>query len=152
MACTWFMQYSATTRRPCLILYCDETLSKFVKIRNNLLLFVFVSLSWIPVRWAIWLLWWPQTRLGFYQTRSAWSMDQWSNKNHSPINNFTPTFTKFCVMWEGQALPHEAKFHNCAGKIVDSRVFPSWSFDTWIKLIWFDISRARCLDNITLVI
>ena len=40
--------------------------------------------------------------LYFYQTRSAWSMDQASNKNHSAINNFTPTVTKFCVMWEGQ--------------------------------------------------
>ena len=28
-------------------------------------------------------------------------MDQGSNKNHSPAYNFTPTVTKFCVMWEG---------------------------------------------------
>ena len=54
--------------------------------------------------------------LCFYQTRSAWSMDQGSNKNHSPVNNFTPTVTKFCVMWEGQALPHDTKFHNCGGR------------------------------------
>ena len=46
----------------------------------------------------IWLASW----LCFYQTRSAWSRDQGSNKNHSPAYNFTPTVTKFCVMWEGQ--------------------------------------------------
>ena len=66
---------------------------------------------------------WPH----FYQTRSAWSMDQGSNKNHSPVNNCAPTVTKFCVMWEGQALPHDTKFGNCRGNIVDSRVFLSWS-------------------------
>ena len=49
---------------------------------------------------------WPH----FYQTRSAWSMDQGSHENHSPVNNFAPTVTKFCVMWEGQALPHDTKF------------------------------------------
>ena len=56
------------------------------------------------------------TWLCFYQTRSAWSMDQGWNKNHSPINNFTNTVTKFCVMWEGQALPHDTKFCNCMGQ------------------------------------
>ena len=77
-------------------------------------------------------------RLYFYQTRSVWSMDQGSNKNHSPINNFTPTVTKFCVMWEGQALPHDTKFCNCSGKIVDSRTFPNWSLiheSSWSGLI-----------------
>ena len=54
-------------------------------------------------------------------------MDQGSNKNHSPAYNFAPTVTKFCVMWEGQALPHDTKFGNCRCKIVDSRAFPSWS-------------------------
>ena len=66
---------------------------------------------------------WPH----FYQTRSAWSVDQGSNKNHSPAYNFTPTVTKFCVMWEGLSLPHDTKFGNCRCKIVDSRLFPSWS-------------------------
>ena len=78
------------------------------------------------------------TRLCFYQTRSAWSMDQGSNKNHSPINNFTPTVTKFCVMWDGQALPHDTKFRNCTGEIVDSRAFSSWSLihgSSWSGLI-----------------
>ena len=63
----------------------------------------------------------------FYESRSAWSMDQGSTDNHSPANNFVPTVTKFCVMWEGQALPHDTKFGNCRDKIVDSRAFPSWS-------------------------
>ena len=54
-------------------------------------------------------------------------MDQGSNKNHSPAYNFAPTVTKFCVMWEGQALPHDTKFGNCRCKIVDSRSFHSWS-------------------------
>ena len=66
-------------------------------------------------------------RLCFYQTRSAWSVDQGSNKNHSPAYNFAPTVTKFCVMWEGLSLPHGTKFGNCRCKIVDSRAFPSWS-------------------------
>ena len=77
-------------------------------------------------------------RLCFYQTRSAWSMDQGSNKNHSPINNFTPTVTKFCVMWEGQALPHDTKFGNGRDKIVDSRAFLSWSLihgSSWSLLL-----------------
>ena len=76
--------------------------------------------------------------LCFYQTRSAWSMDQGSNKNHSPFNNFTPTVTKFCVMWEGQALPHDTKFRNCTGEIVDSRAFSSWFLihgSSWSGLI-----------------
>ena len=54
-------------------------------------------------------------------------MDQGSNKNHSPAYNFTPTVTKFCVMWEGLSLPHYTKFGNCRCKIVDSRSFHSWS-------------------------
>ena len=54
-------------------------------------------------------------------------MDQGSNKNHSPAYNFTPTVTKFCVMWEGLSLPHDTKFGNCRCKIVDSRSFHSWS-------------------------
>ena len=74
----------------------------------------------------------------FYQTRSAWSMDQGSNENHSPVNNFVPTVTKFCVLWEGQALPHDTKFGNCRDKIVDSRAFLSWSLihgSSWSGLI-----------------
>ena len=69
----------------------------------------------------------PTNRPHFYQTRSAWSVDQGSNKNHSPAYNFTPTVTKFCVMWEGLSLPHDTKFGNCRCKIVDSRSVHSWS-------------------------
>ena len=54
-------------------------------------------------------------------------MDQGSNKNHSAAYNFTPTVTKFCVVWEGLSLPHDTKFGNCRCNIVDSRSFHSWS-------------------------
>ena len=88
---------------------------------------------------------WPH----FYQTRSAWSVDQGSNKNHSPAYNFTPTVTKFCVMWEGLSLPHDTKFGNCRCKIVDSRSFHSWSLIhglRWSGLIKVgpDWSRPYC--------
>ena len=75
-------------------------------------------------------------------------MDQGSNKNHSPAYNFTPTVTKFCVMWEGLSLPHDTKFGNCRCKIVDSRSFHNWSLIhglRWSGLIkvgpgpWFNI-------------
>ena len=77
-------------------------------------------------------------RLCFYQTRSAWSRDQGSNKNHSPAYNFALTVTKFCVMWEGLSLPHDTKFGNCRCKIVDSRKLPIWSLihgSSWSGLI-----------------
>ena len=41
-------------------------------------------------------------------------------------------------MWEGQAHPHDTKFHNCRAKIKDSRAFPSWSLihgSSWSGLI-----------------
>ena len=78
------------------------------------------------------------TRSHFYQSRSAWSMDQGSTDNHSPVNNFAPTVTKFCVMWEGLSLPHDTKFGNCRDEIVDSRAFSSWSLihgSSWSGLI-----------------
>ena len=77
----------------------------------------------------------------FYQTRSAWSADQGSNKNHSPVYNFAPTVTKFCVMWEGQALPHHTKFGNCRYKIVDSRAFLSWSLIHGLR--WSGLIKAE---------
>ena len=85
-----------------------------------------------------WLLEWNTYWLCFYQTRSAWSRDQESYKNHSPAYNFAPTVTKFCVMWEGLSFPHDTKFGNCRCQIVDSRVFPIWSLihgSSWSGLI-----------------
>ena len=65
----------------------------------------------------------------FYQTRSAWFMDQGSTRNHSAVHNFVPTVTKFCVivMWEGLSLPHDTKFGNCRDEIVDWRVSFIWA-------------------------
>ena len=77
-------------------------------------------------------------RLCFYQTRLAWSMNQGSNKKHSAVHNFAPTVTKFCVMWEGQALPHDTKFSNCRCEIVGRRVIFIWSLipgSSWSGLI-----------------
>ena len=92
------------------------------------------------------------SRLCFYQTRSAWSRDQGSNKNHSPAYNFAPTVTKFCVMWEGLSLPHDTKFGNCRCKIVDSRVFPIWSLihgSSWSGLIKAEPDVLHVCDNDT---
>ena len=77
----------------------------------------------------------------FYQTRSAWSVDQGSNQNHSPAYNFAPTVTKFCVMWEGLSLPQDTKFGNCRCKIVDSRSFPSWSLIHGLR--WSGLIKAE---------
>ena len=82
-----------------------------------------------------------QPRPHFYQTRSAWSVDQGSNKNHSPAYNFAPTVTKFCVMWEGLSLPHDTKYGNCWCKIVDSRAFPSWSLIHGLR--WSGLIKAE---------
>ena len=81
------------------------------------------------------------TWLCFYQTRSAWSMDQGSNKNHSPAYHFAPTVTKFCVMWEGSSLPHDTKFGNSRCEIVDSRAFPSWSLIHGLR--WSGLIKAE---------
>ena len=82
-----------------------------------------------------------RTRLCFYQSRSAWSMDQGSNKNHSPPCNFAPTVTKCCVMWEGSPLPHDTKFCNCRCKIVDSKAFSIWSLIH--ELRWSGMIKAE---------
>ena len=89
------------------------------------------SISWYCIQS------WPH----FYQTRSAWSVDQGSNKNHSPAYNFAPTVTKFCVMWEGLSLPHDTKFGNCRCKIVDSRAFPNWSLIHGLR--WSGLIKAE---------
>ena len=65
-------------------------------------------------------------------------MDQGSTKKRSAVHNSTPTVTKFCVMWEGQALPHDTKFGNCRCEIVGRRVIFIWSLihgSSWSGLI-----------------
>ena len=77
---------------------------------------------------------WPQ----FYQTRSAWSMDQGSTKKRSAVHNFVPAVTKFRVVWEGLSLPQDTKFGNCRDEIVDRRVIFIWSLihgSSWSGLI-----------------
>ena len=69
------------------------------------------------------------------------SMDQGSNKNHSPAYHFAPTVIKFCVMWEGSSLPHDTKFGNCRCEIVDSRAFPSWSLIHGLR--WSSLIKAE---------
>ena len=74
----------------------------------------------------------------FYQTRSAWSMDQGSIRKHSTVHNFASTVAKFCVVWEGLSLPHDTKFGNCRGEIVDRRVIFNWALilgSSWSGLI-----------------
>ena len=83
----------------------------------------------------------PLPRLCFYQSRSAWSVDQGPNKNHSPSYNFAPTVTQFCVMWEGLSILHDTKFGNCRCTIVDSRAFPSWSLIH--GLCWSGLIKAE---------
>ena len=82
----------------------------------------------------------------FYQTRSAWSKDQGSIKKRSAVHNFVPTVTKFCVLWEGLSLPHDTKFGNCRGEIVDKSDF-HLILDPWIKLILFDKSGASMVKK-----
>ena len=82
-----------------------------------------------------------RSRPHIYQTRSAWSIDQGSNENHSLVNNFASTVTKFCVMWEGLSLPHDTKLGNCRCKIVDSRAFPSWSLIHGLR--WSGLIKAE---------
>ena len=78
------------------------------------------------------------SRLCFYQTGSALSMDQGSTRKRSAVHNFAPTVTKFCVMWEGQALPHDTKFGNSRCEMVGRRVIFIWSLihgSSWSGLI-----------------
>ena len=78
------------------------------------------------------------SRPQFYQTRSAWSMDQGSSKKRSTVHNFVPTVTKFCVMWEGLSLPQDTKCGNCRDEIVVRRVIFIWSLihgSSWSGLI-----------------
>ena len=65
-------------------------------------------------------------------------MDQGSTRKRSAVHNFAPTVTKFCVMWEGQALPHDTKFGKSRCEIVGRRVIFIWSLihgSSWSGLI-----------------
>ena len=108
---------------------------------SNVALWLF---PWSIRLWCVWI------RPHFYQTRSAWSVDQGSNKNHSPAYNFAPTVTKFCVMWEGLSLPRDTKFGNCRCKIVDSRSFPSWSLIHGLR--WSGLIKVGPGANSTLLV
>ena len=114
--------------------FTDEPMTITTGHRRGIYIHVLFTKKPIPILQCCF----TRARPQFYQTRSAWSMDQGSNENHSPVNSFAPTVTKYCVMWEGQALPHDTKFGNCRDKIVDSRAFLSWSLihgSSWSGLI-----------------
>ena len=80
---------------------------------------------------------WPH----FYQTGSAQSMDQGSTMKRSAVHNFAPTVTKFCVMWEGQALPHDTQFGNSRCEIVGRRVIFIWSLIHGLR--WSGLIKAE---------
>ena len=73
-------------------------------------------------------------------------MDQGSTMKRSAVHNFAPTVTKFCVMWEGQALPHDTKFGNSRCEIVGRRVIFIWSLIHGLR--WSGLIKAEPgLDN-----
>ena len=115
-------------------------ISHIICTRFCFVCFVLMTSSYFsgPMKWLPWLIWVRSNRPQFYQTRSAWSMDQASTMKRSAVHNFVPTVTKFCVMWEGLSLPHDTKFGNCRGELVDRRVFFIWSLihgSSWSGLI-----------------
>ena len=68
--------------------------------------------------------------------RNPWIKNQLGNDLLSTI--LAPTVTKFCVIWEGQALPHDTKFGNSRCEIVGRRVIFIWSLihgSSWSGLI-----------------
>ena len=74
-------------------------------------------------------------------------MDQGSTMKRSAVHNFAPTVTKFCVMWEGQALPHDTKFGNSRCEIVGRRVIFIWSLIHGLR--WSGLIKAEpggCLN------
>ena len=97
------------------------------------------------------------TRPHFYQTRSAWSVDQGLTRKCSAVHNFAPTVTKFCVMWEGLSLPHDTKFGNCRDGVANRRVIFIWSLthgSSWSGLIkvgpgWFSKMLAVKDDDMS---
>ena len=68
-------------------------------------------------------------------------MDQGSTMKRSAVHNFVPTVTKFCVMWEGQALPHDTKFGNSRCEIVGRRVIFIWSLIHGLR--WSGLIKAE---------
>ena len=96
-------------------MYWSANIHPWLLFVQALITCVGVSVIWGPTYW-----------LCFYQTRSAWSMDQGSTRKGSVVHNFAPTVTKFCVMWEGLSLPHDTKFGKCRGEIVDRRMISIW--------------------------
>ena len=72
-------------------------------------------------------------------------MDQGSTMKRSAVHNFAPTVTKFCVMWEGQALPHDTKFGNSRCEIVGRRVIFIWSLIHGLR--WSGLIKAEPGEN-----
>ena len=68
-------------------------------------------------------------------------MDQGSTMKRSAVQNFAPTVTKLCVMWEGQALPHDTKFGNSRCEIVGRRVIFIWSLIHGLR--WSGLIKAE---------
>ena len=68
-------------------------------------------------------------------------MDQGSTMKRFAVHNFAPTVTKFCVMWEGQALPHDTKFGNSRCEIVGRRVIFIWSLIHGLR--WSGLIKAE---------
>ena len=68
-------------------------------------------------------------------------MDQGSTMKRSAVHNFAPTVTKFCLMWEGQALPHDTKFGNSRCEIVGRRVIFIWSLIHGLR--WSGLIKAE---------
>ena len=65
-------------------------------------------------------------------------MHQGSTRKRSAVHNCVPTVTTFCAMWEGQALPRDARFGNSRCEIVGRRVIFIWSLihgSSWSGLI-----------------
>ena len=72
-------------------------------------------------------------------------MDQGSTMKQSAVHNFAPTVIKFCVMWEGQALPHDTKFGNSRCEIVGRRVIIIWSLIHGLR--WSGLIKAEPEDT-----
>ena len=76
--------------------------------------------------------------LCFYQTISAWSVDQGSANGSSTLYHFAPTDTKFYDLQEGQVLSYNTKFNKCMHEIADRKVIFTWSLihgSSWSSFI-----------------